>query len=227
MSHRLLATAALVLAAALPAAASAATAPPSGKGCDRLDDAACLLPFPNDAFTRKDRHTATGLRLALGPKQTPRNADGAASTRPTSTAWTASARARSILTKVPGLATPGALAAHEPGRARPARAYARRYAPVLLLDARTGERQPIWVELDSNAAHARDRLLEIHPARNLTEGRRYVVVLRGLRTGVGPPHQGPAALRRAARRRVRTTRYDRIFRTLKKADVRRGARRSS
>ena len=223
MSHRLLATAALVLAAALPtAAASAATAPPSGKGCDRLDDAACLLPFPNDAFTRKDKHTATGLRLALGPKQTPRNADGVAIDPTDLNRMDGFSPGSVILTKVPGLATPGALRRTNPVGLARLGAYARRYAPVLLLDARTGARQPIWVELDSNAAHARDRLLEIHPARNLREGRRYVVVLRGLRTASGrriKARRRFAALRDGA---VRTKRYDRIFRTLKKAKVRRG-----
>ena len=57
MSLRLSALlAALVLAA--PASAQAATAKPSGPGCDRLDDAACLLPFPNDAFTAAAQHQA-------------------------------------------------------------------------------------------------------------------------------------------------------------------------
>src|SRR3954453_7103351 len=151
MSHRLLATAALVLAAALPtAAASAATAPPSGKGCDRLDDAACLLPFPNDAFTRKDRHTATGLRLALGPKQTPRNADGVAIDPTDLNRMDGFSPGSVVLTKVPGLATPGGLrrtTAATPPRPSPS---ARKSAPFLPPDARTGARQPIWVELDSN-----------------------------------------------------------------------------
>jgi hypothetical protein len=52
---------------------------------------------------------------------------------------------------------------------------------VLLFDARTGERWPIWVELDSNATKGSQRLLEIRPATNLLEGHRYVVVLRNLR----------------------------------------------
>src|SRR4051794_15675881 len=223
MSPRLLATAALVLAAALPtAAAQAATAPPSGKGCDRLDDAACLLPFPNDAFTHKDRHTATGLRLALGPKQTPRNADGVAIDPTDLNRMDGFSPGSVILTKVPGLATPGALRRTNAVSLSRLSAYARKYAPVLLVDARTGVRQPIWVELDSNAARARDRLLEIHPARNLAEGHRYVVVLRGLRTASGrriKARRRFAALRDGA---VRTKRYDRIFRTLKKAKVRRG-----
>ena len=145
------------------------------------------------------------------------------STRPTSTAWTASAPGSVILTKVPGLATPGALARTNPvGLARagaPTPAGTRRCCSSTRAP---GERQPIWVELDSNAAHARDRLLEIHPARNLPEGRRYVVVLRGLRTAAGrriKARRRFAALRDGV---VRTTRYDRIFRTLKKAEVRRG-----
>src|SRR3954453_21347906 len=53
--------AALVLAAAAPAAAS----PP-------------LLPFPNDRLTKKDKTTATGKRLNLSRSQMPKNADGVA-----------------------------------------------------------------------------------------------------------------------------------------------------
>src|SRR4051795_11484630 len=118
-----------VLAATVPAA-QARTAPPSGKGCDRLDDAACLLPFPNDAFTRKDRHTGTGLRLALGPKQTPRNADGVAIDPTDLNRMDGFSPGSVILTKVPGLATPGALRRTNPVGLARLGAYARRYAPV-------------------------------------------------------------------------------------------------
>jgi hypothetical protein len=126
-----------------------------------------------------------------------------------------------ILTKVPGLDTPGALARTKAVSLRDLSRYTSRSAPVLLLDARTGRRQPIWVELDSNARSARARLLEIHPARNLAEGRRFVVVLRNLRTAAG--RQIKATARFAALRdgRARSKRYDAIFRTLRKAGVKR------
>src|SRR3712207_7574423 len=43
--------------------------------------------------------------------------------------------------------------------------YRDRDAGVVVLDARTGRRHPIWAELDFNVKHTRDRNLLIHPAR--------------------------------------------------------------
>src|SRR5829696_449729 len=149
----LLATAALLVL--VPGAAQAATADPAGPGCDRLDDAACLLPFPNDRFTRPDARTDTGRRLAFRSWQTPRNAQGTPIDPEPLNAFDGFSPGSVILTK-----------------------YREREAPVLVLDARTGERHPIWAELDSNASTDTARLLQIHPAINFREGRRYVVVLR-------------------------------------------------
>jgi hypothetical protein len=64
-----LATAALALVPA--AAAQASTAAPAGPGCDRLDDAACLLPFPNDAFRKSGQ-------LVFKTSQMPRSTTGKA-----------------------------------------------------------------------------------------------------------------------------------------------------
>ena len=224
MSRRPLAVAvaALAVAASLPSgSALAATASPRGKGCDRLDDAACLLPFPNDAFTRADRHTATGRRLHLRASAMPRNKDGVPIDPAPLNAFDGFSPGSIILTKVPGLDTPAALARTRAASLSDLSRYARRSAPVLVLDARTGRRQPIWVELDSNATTDAARLLEIHPARNLAEGRRFVVVLRDLRTAGG--RRIAASRRFAALRdgRRRTRRYDAIFRTLRRARVRR------
>ena len=55
----------------------------------------------------------------------------------------------------------------------------------MLIDARTGKRQPIWAELDCAAPRAAKRALLIRPARNLAAGRRYVVALRELSTASG------------------------------------------
>jgi hypothetical protein len=72
-------------------------------------------------------------------------------------------------------------------------------APIVLLDAATGERHPFWSELDTHPdTTAADQLLIIRPARNLAEGHRYVVGLRRLRDANGAtiPAQAPfAALR--------------------------------
>src|SRR4051812_22543340 len=106
MSRRSPLSRGLLLAALLvaaPSTAHAATAPPSGAGCDRLDDAACLLPFPNDAFTQADKRSPTGRRVVLRRAQMPRSAKG----KPIDPAgWKGLAGfspGSVILTKVPGI----------------------------------------------------------------------------------------------------------------------------
>ena len=45
-------------------------------GCDPIDPAHCLLPFPNDYFTVADPTTATGRRVSFNPLAMPRNVAG-------------------------------------------------------------------------------------------------------------------------------------------------------
>jgi hypothetical protein len=213
-----------LLAAAIPSsAAHAATAPVAGAGCDRLDDAACLLPFPNDAFTKADRKSATGRAVALRTAQMPRTVKGKAID---ATGWKGLdgfSPGSTILTKVPGLQTDAALKRTGAVSLSDLSTSTARTAPVLVIDTKTGKRWPIWAELDGNAK-AGQRLLEIHPARNFLEGRRYVVVLRSLRRADGSAIR---AGRRFARLRDARgavgARYARIFRTLARAGVRRDA----
>ena len=73
----------------------------------------------------------------------------------------------------------------------------------MLIDARTGKRQLIWAELDASAPSNRARALLIRPAKNLTEGRRYIVALRSLRTSSGKAIK-PTFAFRALRDRQRT-----------------------
>src|SRR4051794_12482366 len=204
---------ALVLAA-LPGAAHAATAAPSGPGCDRLDDAACLLPFPNDAF-RKDG------QLALRSSQMPRNAKSKAIDAIGWRGLDGFSPGSVILTKVPGLDTDAGLKRTGAVSLSDLSTYTDKDAPVLVIDEKTGRRWPIWAELDDNAQRG-SRLLEVHPARNFLEGHTYVVVLRSLRRADGSAIRAGkrfASLRDG--RRAAGRRYGRIFKAIKKAGVRR------
>src|SRR4051812_37612989 len=204
---------ALVLAA-LPSAAQAATASPSGAGCDRLDDAACLLPFPNDAF-RKDGE------VDLRTSQMPRNAKGKAIDARGWKGLDGFSPGSVILTKVPGLQTDAALKRSGAVSLSDISKYTNKTAPVLVIDEQTGRRWPIWAELDNNAKQGY-RLLEVHPARNFLEGHTYVVVLRSLERADGSAIRAGkrfASLRDG--KRAAGSRYARIFKAIKKAGVKR------
>jgi hypothetical protein len=213
-----------IAALALPAAAPAATASPKGKGCDPIDPAACLLPFPNDAFTVADKRSPTGRLLKLTRSEMPRNAKGTPIDPAPYGALDGFSPGSVILTKVRGLDTAAALARTNPVGLSDISSYTRPDAPVLVLDEKTGRRWPVWTELDLNATTARDRLLMIHPAKNFTEGRRYVVVLRSLRRADGSAIRAGSAFAALRDGKRHSVRYDRIFRTLKQAKVKRDKR---
>jgi hypothetical protein len=218
-----LSTAALVAGGAGPA--SAAPTP----RCDPLDQAACLLPWPNDYFTRQDRSSATGRRLALTADQMPRNAQGVAIDPEPYNASDGFSPGQTIVTKVPGLDNAQAFAR---SALVPQTDLARTYDPdqrVVVIDARTGERHLIWAELDSNASSDRDRLLLVHPAVNWREGHRYVVALRNLRGAEGSLLEPGPAFRTFRDRlpsrdrdvRRRRGHMERIFRKLRRAGIER------
>src|SRR5215210_4959222 len=149
--------AALVLVAvavlALPASAGArgAAGAATARGCDPIDPALCLLPWPNDHFTVRDRNSATGRRLALKRAMMPRSARGAPIEPADYNRSDGFSPGQVIVTRVPGLDTPAAL--RRTG-AVPitdmARAFERRQ-PVVVIDARTRRRHLIWAELDTRA----------------------------------------------------------------------------
>lgn len=161
--------------------------------CDPLDPAVCLQPFPNDRFTVADPSTDTGLRVAIGRSMMPRSNLGAPIDP---TEWNRNdgfSPGSMLITKVPGLETP---AAFERTGAVPLTDLERAYdedAPIVVIDAETGERHLIWSELDANPANPADVNLIIRPAVNFEEGHRYIVALRDLRDANGEviPAQRP------------------------------------
>ncbi|MBY5164508.1 hypothetical protein [Salsipaludibacter albus] len=189
----------------------AAAVEPGPLACDDLDPASCLLPFPNDAFTVADPSTDTRRRLALDPETTPvsqltgRHVDPPAWNE--TDGWSPGSP---IMTVVPGLDLPRTWGtADEPfsdvGINTPGYfdhrdhladidRYEAQDAPIVLLDATTGERHPFWSELDqSSPATAADDLLFLRPSVNLAEGHRYVVALRDLRDADGEVLAAPDA----------------------------------
>lgn len=188
------------VALAAPSSASAAQAP--DPGCDPIDPAACLLPYPNDWFTIPDPRSATGVRLSIRPAATPANADGRHIAVAELNRLDGFSPGSMIVTHVGGLDRAGFERTGFPTFARPER-YAARRAPVVVIDARTGKRHPVAAELDEQAATPAEADLLIRPLRNFREGRRYVVALRSLRRGDGSLIAAPSAFRRIRDRRPR------------------------
>ncbi|MFM7684394.1 MAG: hypothetical protein ACKPDI_00520 [Actinomycetota bacterium] len=143
--------------------------------CDPLDERACLLPWPNDAFTVPDPETVTGRRLAIDAGSTPKNAKGIPIDVTDQNRADGFSPGSAVLAFVPGLDI-------EKSRIAPSTdigASLDPESPVVLLDTDTGTRLAHWAELDAQAPEG-DRVLMVRPAVALPEGHRIVVVLRNL-----------------------------------------------
>ena len=150
-----------------------------------------MLPWPSDQYTKLDKRpdtgirTDTGIRLNLRKSDMPRNKDGKPIDPTDMNRADGFSPGSAILVKVPGLDTPAAFRRSKLPPLTNLRRGLARNSPVVVFNARTGKRHPIWAELDSNAPKPRERLLIIRPARNFEEGERYIVALRRLRNARG------------------------------------------
>lgn len=167
---------------------------PDADHCDPIDPANCMLPFPNDYFTVVDSSTATGRRVAFDTDSLPANRVGVHLDATEYNRNDGFSPNNTILTRVPGIDDPATLTANGIVTQDDIGAYTRPDQPIVLIDATTGARVPIWTELEMVAGGPTDasgdknhRLLIIHPAVALDYGRRYVVALRHLVDGSGSP----------------------------------------
>jgi hypothetical protein len=193
--------------------------------CDPLGGDRCMLPFPNDHFTVGDDSTATGRRVELAATTTPANRAGVHIDP-------------AELNRNDGFSPGSAIALLLPGVDPVASGLAPitdigasldRDAPIVIVDADTGERHPYWAELDVRAPDPAHQLLFVRPARNFLEGHRYIVAVRGVVDTAGQPI-APTDVFRAYRDRLRSDvpavedrrpHMDDLFRTLqRKAHVR-------
>jgi hypothetical protein len=159
-----------------------------------------LLPWPNDAHTVRDRSTDTGRRLNLPRDAMPRNRDGVPIDPADMNRADGFSPGSMIIVKVPGVDNPEALRRSRLPSLRNIARSLRRRSPVLVVNARTGKRHPVWAELDTNATTDANRMLIVRPARNFTEGQRYIVVLRNLKDASGQPIRPNVSTRAAFRR---------------------------
>lgn len=173
------------------------------QGCDPIDSAQCMLPYPNDWFTKADPTSATGRRLDLNVLAMPRNIAGKPidpSDYNRSDGFSAGA---TVLTVVPGMTKNSDVVASRLPTDLNMAANSGSNLGVILLDATTGRAWPVWAEVDQYTSEAGavpagtvgsvQQDLMIHPAMNLLDGHRYIVALRHLQTDNGSLAQPSSA----------------------------------
>jgi len=204
---------------------------PNPTGCDSIDPSACMLPFPNDLYTRADPTTPTGRRVDFSLLGMPRNVAG----KPIDpTDWNRAdgfSPGSLIVTHVPGLDNATAFAETGAPPIKDISRSLKKDSPIVLIDAATGKRQLFWSELDLSIGTGPDtdaqRSLLIRPGKNLLEGHRYIVALRDLRDASGkviPPQPTFKAYRDDTELsdpfdEQRRAHFESVFKTLKSAGV--------
>ncbi len=168
--------------------------------CDFLDTTVCLQPWPNDYYT-KSASTPTGKQLNLGPESTPINSGNANPKHLEVGPLNQNdgfSPGNKILLKVEGLDTPAAFENTGFVSLVDISKYKDPSQAVIVIDAETGERQPIWAELDSNPTtvdpsgsdpgginadpgNTKPVNIIVRPAKNFEFGKRYIVAFRNLK----------------------------------------------
>ena len=153
------------VATATPVRARATGGDPPAADCQPFAGRPCLLPFPNNLFTKHDGSSATGLRVSLPQGAMPVNTNGQrVSVAPYDRADGFSPGSAAIV-HVPGLdnatafARTGAAGLLDMARSRG------KDQPIVIVDEHTGRRQVIWSELDGNAKTPQTTDLLIHGGR--------------------------------------------------------------
>jgi hypothetical protein len=189
----------------------------------------CMLPFPDDYYTVADQSTGTGRRIDFHGGGMPKNASSVPVDPSPYNLNDGFSPGVGMVVRVPGLDNPAAFQQTNAVPINHLGRFSEPDQPIVVIDATTGQRWPIWVEIDSNASGPSSTALEIHPAVNFASGHRYVVAMRNLKDSAGqtiaapegfryyrdqlPSNQGPINAQRA--------RFESIFNTLRGAGIRR------
>ncbi|MGE5408974.1 MAG: hypothetical protein ACM3NV_10220, partial [Syntrophothermus sp.] len=190
----------------------------------------CMLPFPDNYYTAASSDSETGRQVAFQTAAMPANAFGEHIEAAPYGASNGFSQGAAILVKIPGIESTADVSAMGATPINHIGRYTQKNAPVVVIDAATGKRWPIWVEIDSTAKEPSKRVLEIHPAVNFDAGTRYIVAIRNVKNAAGKKIEAPAAFRyyrdemptKQGRINAQRQRFKSIFATLKnKAGIRR------
>lgn len=207
----------------------ACSAPPDGANpdpaCHPLAPAAsCSLPFPSSFYLREDPSTRTGYRVSIPADALPKNSRGVPYDPSRLNLLDGFSPATQIIVHLGARVDPSQLipVTGDPGAALlPSSA-------VQLIHYDTGERVPLFAEVDANVADrpGEAQALLIHPLVRLRPASRYVVALQGLRDESGQritvaPFRALVERRlpRGSRLAPLAPSYDEIFALLDRRDV--------
>ena len=217
----------LALACTAPSDDSAGSTvePREYSDCDPISYDYCSLPYPSSFYLREDSSTATGFRVHLGATTIPATYQGL---QPDPASWNqldGFSPLGPLLARFHDLSLDGIPLHDDIG------ASIEDGSPIVLIDMETGERQPVWAELDMSGEHdAGYEFLFIRPVRPLANGHRFAVGIRNLKDTSGnliAASDGYAALRDGTPTENwdiegRRGTYDEIFATLEQDGWSRG-----
>jgi hypothetical protein len=214
---------------ALPSSAIAGDLAGGAGDCQPYGNEPCLLPFPNDLYTKKDKDSKTGRSVDLPQAAMPTNEAGAQIDVGPYNRNDGFSPGSAIVARVPGLDNPEALAETNPAPLTDMSQAFKKRAPIVVIDEKTKERHLIWAEIDSNADGPENTTLLIHPGENFEYGHEYVVAMRRLKDADGDKLEAPGWFKKfrdgkhlPSDQRSDKGRYKHIFKVLDKAGIRRG-----
>ena len=199
---------------------------PNADRCDFLDTSVCLQPFPNNLYLDSDADTATGNRINLNPKSMPANAAGTAIDPTEINRNDGFSPGQAIVLHIDGLDNQAAFDRSGIVPIDAPAEYRQKKQPVIVINATTKQRHPVFAEMDAIPEADSDRNLIIRPLRNWEEGQRYIVALRNLRTADGKKIKAPNGFKVYSKKLItkqkkvenrRSYFEQKIFKKLKKA----------
>ncbi|MCB8970056.1 MAG: hypothetical protein M9964_07735 [Solirubrobacterales bacterium] len=200
--------------------------------CDFIgnqDQSMCMVPFPDDFYTRSDADSATGRRIDFKTSAMPANDAGVHIAADSYNLNDGFSPGETIVVRIPGINTQADLDANNHPQLAQLGTYADADTSFVVIDAQTGERQPIWAEIDSNSTDPNRTAVLIHPSVNFASGHRYIVAIRNLKSADGTQLPAPAGFRYyrddlpsdEAAINDQRDRFDGIFDKLKSAGIKR------
>ena len=201
----------------------------NASNCDFIAETSseCMLPFPDNFHTVSDPDSQTGVLVNFKDAAMPVNAGGAPIDAAPYNGNDGFSPGQAAVVKVPGLDTAQAFENTDSVPLNRLSEYDKENAPIVVINARTGERQPIWTELDANATTAENTSLLIHPSVNYDSGERYIVAMRNLDDETGDDLTAPQGFRYyrddlpSSKKPIENQRkrFNKIFKELRNAEI--------